>query len=221
MPSFSREEQIPSDEALLKRTRDGDQSAFGELIQRHHVTCINIASSILGDRDEAKDEVQKACWKAYVHLDQYHGDAGIVPWLLSIVKTECLMHLRVKRRMPLLYIDQDGRDGRRRELRSNNTDPEHHVMKQELIAVARREVGLMPRLLREVLVLRDLEELSIGDVAQRLQIGVPAAKSRLLRARQELRKRVTAYYFNGRYVAEKINPRTYSVHQEGFSSRCG
>ena len=73
-----------------------------------------------------------------------------------------------------------------------------------MIAVARREVELMPRLLQNVLVLRDLEELSITEVAERLRISVPATKSRLLRARQELRKRLIAYYRNGRCVAEGI-----------------
>jgi len=181
-------------EELLNRTRLGDQDAFTELIQRHHASCINIATCILRDREEAKDQVQKAYWKAHLHLDQCHGGDGIAAWLMSIVKTECLMLLRVKRRMPLLYIDDTRPDGRRRELRGNNPDPEHEVMRREMITVARREVHLMPRLLQNVLVLRDLEELSITEVAERLQISVPATKSRLLRARQELRKRLIARY---------------------------
>ena len=210
-----------SNEELLNRTRQGDQNAFTELIQRHHATCINIATCILRDREEAKDEVQKAYWKAYAHLDQCHGGEGIAAWLLSIVKTECLMLLRVKKRMPLLYIDDNRRDGQRRELRSNNPDPEHDVMKRELIAVARREIHLMPRLLQNVLVLRDLEELSITDVAERLRISVPAAKSRLLRARQELRRRLIAYYRNGSTSRKEPNPATSALHQERVESRCG
>lgn len=210
-----------SNEELLNRTRNGDQDAFTELIQRHHASCINIATCILRDREEAKDQVQKAYWKAHVHLDQCHGGDGIAAWLLSIVKTECLMLLRVKRRMPLLYIDDNHRDGRKHELRGNNLDPEHEVMRRELIAVARREVHLMPRLLQNVLVLRDLEELSITEVAERLGISVPAAKSRLLRARQELRKRLIAYYRNGSTSRKEVNLATRAVHQERVESRCG
>ena len=210
-----------SNEELLNRTRLGDQDAFTELIQRHHATCINIATCILRDREEAKDQVQKAYWKAHVHLDQCQGGEGIAAWLLSIVKTECLMLLRVKRRMPLLYIDDNRRDGQRRELRGNNPDPEHELMRRELIALARREVQLMPRLLQKVLVLRDLEELSITDVAKQLRISVPAAKSRLLRARQELRKRLIAYYRNGSMPRKESNPATRAVHQERLESRCG
>src|ERR1700722_9964756 len=201
-------------EELLNRTRLGDQDAFTELIQRHHATCINIATCILRDREEAKDQVQKAYWKAHVHLDQCHGGEGIAAWLLSIVKTECLMLLRVKRRMPLLYIDDNRRDGQRHELRSNNTDPEHEVMKRELIAAARREVHLMPPLLQKVLVLRDLEELSITDVAKRLRISVPAAKSRLLRARQELRKRLIAHYYNGSASRKVLDPAMRAGHPQ-------
>jgi RNA polymerase sigma-70 factor (ECF subfamily) len=210
-----------SNEELLKRTRLGEQEAFTELIKRHHATCINIATCILRDREEAKDQVQRAYWKAHVHLDQCQGGEGIAAWLLSIVKTECLMLLRVKRRMPLLYIDDNRGDGRRRELRGNNPDPEHEVMRGELIAVARREVHLMPRLLQSVLVLRDLEELSITEVAERLRISVPAAKSRLLRARQELRKRLIAYYRNGSTSRTESNPATRAMHRERVESRCG
>ena len=208
-------------EELLNRTRLGDQDAFTELIQRHHASCINIATCILRDREEAKDQVQKAYWKAHLHLDQCHGGDGIAAWLMSIVKTECLMLLRVKRRMPLLYIDDTRPDGRRRELRGNNPDPEHEVMRREMITVARREVHLMPRLLQNVLVLRDLEELSITDVAERLRISVPAAKSRLLRARQELRKRLIAYYRNGSTLRKESNPATRAVRQERVESKCG
>jgi RNA polymerase sigma-70 factor (ECF subfamily) len=210
-----------SNEELLNRTRLGDQGAFTELIQRHHATCINIATCILRDREEAKDQVQKAYWKAHVHLDQCRGGEGIAAWLLSIVKTECLMLLRVKRRMPLLYIDDNRRDGRRRELRGSNPDPEDELMRRELITVARREVYLLPCLLQNVLVLRDLEELSITEVAERLRISVPAAKSRLLRARQELRKRLIAYYRNGSTSRKYPNPATRAVHQERVESRCG
>jgi RNA polymerase sigma-70 factor, ECF subfamily len=206
-------------EELLTRSRQGDQNAFTELIQRHHATCINIATCILRDRDQAQDEVQKAYWKAYVHLDQCHGGDGVVAWLLSIVKTECLMLLRVKRRMPFLYLDDNRRDGQRRELRSNNTDPEHEVLARELIAVARREVEMMPRLLQNVLVLRDLQELSMTDVAQRLRISVPAAKSRLLRARQELRKRVMVCYSTAGASRMEFNPATRVVHRERVESR--
>jgi|HubBroStandDraft_5_1064220.scaffolds.fasta_scaffold13659_3 RNA polymerase sigma-70 factor (ECF subfamily) len=210
-----------SNEELLNRTRLGDQDAFTELIQRHHASCINIATCILRDREEAKDQVQKAYWKAHVHLDQCHGGDGVAAWLLSIVKTECLMLLRVKRRMPLLYLDDNHRDGRRHELRGNNPDPENEVMRRELIAVARREVHLMPRLLQNVLVLRDLEELSITEVAERLRISIPAAKSRLLRARQELRKRLIAYYRNCSTSRKDSNPPIRAVRQERVESRCG
>jgi RNA polymerase sigma-70 factor (ECF subfamily) len=208
-------------EELLNRTRLGDQDAFTELIQRHHASCINIATCILRDREEAKDQVQKAYWKAHLHLDQCHGGDGIAAWLMSIVKTECLMLLRVKRRMPLLYIDDTRPDGRRRELRGNNPDPEHEVMRREMITVARREVHLMPRLLQNVLVLRDLEELSITEVAERLQISVPATKSRLLRARQELRRRLITYYRSGATSRKESNPATHAVHQERVEVRCG
>src|SRR5277367_2088293 len=66
---------VRSDAALVALARDGSQEAFGELIMRHHNACVKLAGFILRDNGEAQDEVQKACCKAYQHLDQYHGDA--------------------------------------------------------------------------------------------------------------------------------------------------
>lgn len=180
-----------TDDELLKRTRDGDQSAFGELIQKHHSACVHLAASILQNYDDAMDEVQKAYWKAYAHLDQYRYGVEILPWLLRIVKTECLMTLRVRRHMPLVWIDDNCREGHTPiKLRAYNTDAEHETIEREMLEVMRRELRHIPRLLRNVIILHDIEELPMADVAKRLHITVPATKSRLLRARLELRKRV-------------------------------
>lgn len=183
-----------NDGALVTSAKHGDREAFEQLIQRHYHTCVNVASWMLHDRAEAQDEVQEACWKAFEHLDQYHGDAEFVTWMLRIVVNECLMLLRVRRRTKFCYIDDDHDQSRGRpvELPASTPDPEHELVSWQLQEVLRNEIRHIPPLLRNVLLLRDLEELPMTTVAGRLGISVAAAKSRLLRARSELRNRMLA-----------------------------
>lgn len=181
-----------TDSELLDLARKKDSEAFGKLVKRHYRSCVNIAAFILRDRVEAEDEVQEACWKAFEHLDQYLGEAEFSTWLLRIVVNECLMLLRCRRRTRFLYIDGDQRveESRPMELPSDSLDPEQELVKHEMLEILKREIRYIPPLLRNVMMLRDVEQLPMPAVAERLGITVPAAKSRLLRARTELRQRV-------------------------------
>jgi RNA polymerase sigma-70 factor (ECF subfamily) len=183
---------VVTDTELVAEAREGGQEAFGILITRHYRTCVNIAAFILRDRSDAEDEVQKACCKAFEHLDQYHGDAEFLTWLLRIVSNQCLMLIRVRRRARFLYIDADPDREKSSpvELPATIPDPEHEVINSELCEVLRTEIRHIPPLFRNVLLLRDVQDLPMPEVAARLKITVPAAKSRLLRARIELRERV-------------------------------
>jgi RNA polymerase sigma-70 factor, ECF subfamily len=199
MSSLIEKECVQTDGELVALARAGDNDAFGKLIHKHYPACVNIASFMLRDRSEAKDEVQKACWKAFKHLDQYHGESEFLPWILRIVVNQCLMLMRVRRRVRFLYIDagssHDG--GRPIELPAAAIDPEHEVIKNEMQDILKTEIRRIPPLLRTVMILRDVEELPMLHVAERLGITVPAAKSRLLRARSELRQRVIQRCANG------------------------
>src|SRR6516225_6943439 len=85
---------VRTDVELVELSRQGDSDAFGELLFRHYHKCANLAGFILRDRAGASDEVQKACWKAFEHLDQYRGKAEFSTWLSRIVVNECRMVLR-------------------------------------------------------------------------------------------------------------------------------
>ncbi len=194
-------QQTQNDDKLVEKARAGDRDAFGELIRKHHGTCVTIATRILRDRSEAEDEVQKAYWQAFSHLDQFQAGRAqhaqsFLAWLLRIVKNQCLMLIRVKRRMPLVYIDAAGCGQGRpsRELPANNIGAEQGILEREMVEVLQKEIQRIPPLLRSVLLLCDMEERSMMDVAQQLQITIPAAKSRLFRARRELKKRVIVHW---------------------------
>jgi RNA polymerase sigma-70 factor (ECF subfamily) len=179
------------DNQLVTRSQAGDQVAFAELVRRHRPGCLKQALSILKDKQDAEDEVQNALWKAFEHITQFQQDSKFSTWLTRIVVNQCLMKLRQQRRTKLFYMDDTiGEDAIQFELPDQSPSPEETWAESELGGVIRNEVRRIPPLLRNVFLLRDIQELPMPEVAGKLGISVAAAKSRLLRARTELRSRL-------------------------------
>jgi RNA polymerase sigma-70 factor (ECF subfamily) len=182
-----------SEPELIELARQGDTAAFGELIQRHYDTCIKRASFLVRNLTDAEDEVQNACWKAFERLGQFRGEGTFGAWLSRIVENQCLMRIREERQARFLYLDQSTESNVRVELVAQAPGPEDELGDQQLENLLRREISRIPPLLRNVMVLCDVEQLPMPDVAARLGVSVPAAKSRLGRARVELRDRLKKY----------------------------
>jgi RNA polymerase sigma-70 factor, ECF subfamily len=181
---------------LVSSARNGDTEAFGELARRHRQKCVDLATFFLRNRGDAEDMAQNALSQACKHLDQYEGDAGFSTWLSRIVVNQCLMLLRGRRRVRFVYLDEPaaGENKRRTEVPAAGPDPEGEVAYSQMMAVLQREIRRLPPMLRHVMMLRDLQELPMTEVAEQLGITIPAAKSRLLRARLELKSRLSPYY---------------------------
>ncbi len=183
-----------SDDQLLNLALREDAEAFAELMNRNTPTSLKLALSILRDRQDAEDEVQNSFWKAWRHLGQFQRDAKFSTWVSRIVINQCLMRLRRERKASFLHLDDGVAGGEIAaiDLPDPAPTPEAEYASRELRAIVRREIRRLPPLLRHALVLRDVEELAMEDVARRLGISVVAAKSRLMRARLELRGRLKA-----------------------------
>lgn len=181
-----------TDEELVRAAQQGDDQAFAQLIQRHQSSCMKLAMSILRDRSDAEDEVQNALWKAFEHIGQFNLEAKFSTWLTRIVVNQCLMRLRQLKRAKFYYIDdlQLGEEVATLELPDEADSPEEQLAKLEVSDLLKKEIGRIPPLLRNVFLMRDVEERPMEEVAERLGISVAAAKSRLLRARLELRARL-------------------------------
>ena len=186
------------DNKLVELARQGDNDAFGKLVSRHYRRCIDLANLFVRNYWDAEDQVQIACSKAHARLHQFHGDAEFVTWLSRIVSNECLMFMRARRRARFVYLDEASPepDAPPLELAARGPDPEGEFAVNELKQALRTEIRHVPPLLRKLILLRDLEELPMAEVAEELEISIPAAKSRLLRGRTELRVRMTEKYQN-------------------------
>lgn len=180
------------DPELVQLCQSGDQRAFGELIRRHQTSAMKVALSIVRDKLDAEDEVQNAFWKAYQHISQFQHDSKFSTWLTRIVVNQCLMKLRQARRAKFAYLDdsQPGDETLSFELKDSRQSPEQQLGQFEVAKVLQHEIKRTPPLLRNVFLLRDVEQRPMPEVAERLGISVAAAKSRLLRARAELRERM-------------------------------
>jgi RNA polymerase sigma-70 factor (ECF subfamily) len=188
-----QDDSAPTDFQLVERARQRDANAFGELFNRHYHRCAKLAEFILRDRTAARDEVQNAWRKAFERLDQYRGNSEFSTWLSRIVINECLMAFRANRGKQFIYLDglRSGLDGV--SLAAEVEDPERDLINREMTELIRREIRHLPTIMRNVMLLRDVEGLPMSEVASRLGLTVPAAKSRLVRARIELRCRVSCY----------------------------
>ena len=182
---------VASDEVLVERSRKGDTLAFGELIQRHRSACLKRARLMIRDRSDAEDECQNAFWKAFQRLEQYRGEGTFGAWLSRIVENQCLMRIRDERNVRFVYLDEPTESNVRLEVVGQSPDPEGQLGLSEVGVLLRREISRIPPLLRNVMLLRDVHQLSMFDVAGKLGLSVPAAKSRLRRARMEMRSRIS------------------------------
>jgi RNA polymerase sigma-70 factor (ECF subfamily) len=183
------------DDELLTLVQEGDQAAFEELMRRNSSSSFKLAISILRDRQEAEDAVQESYWNAWRAVGKFQRESKFSTWITRIVTNQCLMRLRKERRASFLYLDDRDAGGEvgRLEIADSGPTPETELGNTELAVILRQEAGKLPPLLRDVLMLRDLSELPMPEVAERLGITLMAAKTRLARARSELRRRMAKY----------------------------
>jgi RNA polymerase sigma-70 factor (ECF subfamily) len=178
------------EDELVQLAKQGDTHAFGELLRQNYNACLKRARWMIRNRSDAEDEVQNACWKAFQRLDQFRGEGTFSAWLSRIVENQCLMRIREERQLRFLHLDEASESNIRIELVAQMMDPEDDLGDQQLGRLLRKEISRIPPTLRNVMLLYDVDELPMPEVAARLGLSVPAAKSRLMRARVEMRARL-------------------------------
>jgi RNA polymerase sigma-70 factor (ECF subfamily) len=202
--------QLCEDE-LLTLAQEGHQGAFEELMRRSSSSSFKLALSILRDRQEAEDAVQESYCNAWRAVGKFQRESKFSTWISRIVTNQCLMRLRKARRANFLYLDDGDPEGGvgRMEIPDAKPTAEAELGDTQLALILRQEARKLPPLLRDVLMLRDLDELPMPEVAARLGITIMAAKNRLARARSELRRRM-AKYQPARVLAADVGRRNLS-----------
>ena len=187
-----------SDElALVQAAKQGDVGAFEQLVKRYDRNIFRIAQHITQNREDAEDVVQDAFLKAYENLDQFQGNSKFYTWLVRIAVNESLMKLRRRKTSKTVSMDEDvetEEGSMPREFADWSPNPEQQYGQSELGDILRKTIQGLPTSFRTVFVLRDVEGLSTEETAEMLNLSIPAVKSRLLRARLQLRERLNKYF---------------------------
>jgi RNA polymerase sigma-70 factor, ECF subfamily len=179
-----------TDQELVQLTRQGQNLAFDELMTRHRLRTLRTAMSLLRNEPDAQDEVQNTWWKVFLHINQFHEEAQFTTWLTRITINQCLMRLREKRRSGCCSLEGDQQSAFQPQ--DPRPQPEAAVLRWEAQETVSSELKRIPKAMREVATLCDIDGLPGEAAARRLGISVGAAKSRLRRARTLLRQRLTS-----------------------------
>jgi RNA polymerase sigma-70 factor (ECF subfamily) len=187
------------DAETLGKVQNGDSDAFEDLVTRHSRRVYRTLLGILGSPEEARDAMQDTFFKAYQHLNTFQGRSKFSTWLVSIASNTGLQILRDRKQLQSLdeeILDAD-ETFRPRQVRAWTDDPEQLYSKSERRALVEQAVMKLPAKYRVVLMLRDIEQLSIEEAAAALNLGIPALKSRHLRGRLMLREALTPHFAPG------------------------
>ncbi len=183
--------------ALVARAKAGDADAFSELVQHYDRRVFRMAKQITQNDDDAEDVLQEAFLKAYTHLNDFQGNSKFYTWVVRIAVNEALMKLRKRRSdrsVPLDEPIETGEDEMAREIAVWDDNPEETYSREELAELLDEAVQSLKPAYRTVFILRDIEELSIEETSEALGLSISAVKSRLLRARLQLREKLTRQF---------------------------
>ena len=191
-PQIEREASLGAERAelteatLMMRARDGDSSAFGELVRRNMRRAYFACLGLVGSHDDALDLSQEAFTRALKASSRLDPERPFYPWLYGILRRLCLNHLRDgrSRRAKLAeagaWLQDEARD------RASGTNPSRAAERDELRRRLATAIESLPPIQREVLVLREFEGLRYREIAELLEIPEGTVMSRLYAARQGL-----------------------------------
>jgi RNA polymerase sigma-70 factor (ECF subfamily) len=183
-----REAEAGDAPRFLDRLRAGDAPAFEELVMTYQHRVFGVALRMLGNRAEAEDVAQEVFVRAHRALGAFRGDAKLSTWLYAITSRLCLNRLASgERRMA-----RQGDDALLR-LSDAGPRPDAALERRELETALGRAIAELPEDRRIVVVLRDLEGLSYEEIAQVLELELGTVRSRLHRARAELKEKLERF----------------------------
>ena len=178
---------------FIAAAQKGDAAAFNQLVRAYQASVYRAAYRVLGERASAEDATQDAFISAFKHLRSYRG-GSFKAWLLRIVTNACYDQLRAKQRRPAISLDAtDENSDEPNWVADGGESPHAFAERRELGAVIQRGIETLAPDQRLTLVFADVEGLSYDEIAQAMGTNVGTVKSRLSRARAELRDFLLAH----------------------------
>lgn len=179
-----------TDRELVEKAKAGDQDAFEQLVLDNQNRVYSLALRLVGDREEAADLAQEAFVKAWQGLSSFQGESSFATWLYRLTTNLCIDYIRKQKRRegvePAVSLDDE--ESGWAEPIDRDSDPHLLLEKSERSKALARGLEKLPDWQRRALVLRELSGLSYQEIGDALDIDLGTVKSRIARARLNLRK---------------------------------
>ena len=173
---------------VIDRVLSGDVNAFGLLVEDQSKVVYNLCLRMVNNEQDAYDLSQDAFLKAYTNLSLFRGDSKFSSWLYKLTTNVCLDFLRKRSRqktVPLTYETDDG-EQEYLPIPDETFSPETEAERRELRSSVRRGLSQLPEGQRQILILREIGQLSYEEIAGQLGLEAGTVKSRIFRARKKL-----------------------------------
>ena len=184
----SRTTPTTKDADLVARMRDGDAEALARVVERYQQRIFTLIFGIVRDRHEVEDVAQEVFLQVFLRIDAFDGRSKFYTWLYRVAANAAKDHVKKRARRPSVPLDEDAGIADRR------TDgPDAHAVTRENRRIVREAIASLPPRYREVLALRELDEMSYSEIAQVLRLSIGTVESRLHRARARLKRRLQSH----------------------------
>jgi RNA polymerase sigma-70 factor (ECF subfamily) len=183
-------ETVTSDEQVVERALTGDAEAFGEIVRRWERRIFALAYGMLGREEDARDATQETFLAAFRNLRGFRGEAKVSSWLHRIAVNQCITRQRrAKVRNEAALDDEEEKDASSFSAPLESS-PARVAEGREQVEAVRRAVNSLPIELRQVVLMKEFEELTFREMADALNLPLSTVKSRLYTALRQLQMRL-------------------------------
>lgn len=179
-----------ADEQLVELASGSDPEAFGEIVKRWERKIFALCFGMLTREDEARDATQETFIAAYKNLARFRGEAKVSSWLHRIAVNQCLTVKRRAKTRAEDYLDDDSGESDRIFVAPISFSPGNDAEQTERLRVVRQAVGSLPVDLRQVVVMKEFEEMTFQEISDTLELPLSTVKSRLYTALKQLKMKL-------------------------------
>jgi RNA polymerase sigma-70 factor, ECF subfamily len=185
-------ETVGTDEVIVERALGGDAEAFGELVRRWERRIFALAYGMLGREEDARDATQETFLAAFRNLRGFRGEAKVSSWLHRIAVNQCLTRQRRAKVRSESALDEQ-EDGAAQVAAPLEQSPVRVVEGRQRTAAVRRALNGLPVELRQIVVMKEFEELTFREIAEVLDLPLSTVKSRLYTGLKQLQMRLAKF----------------------------